>query len=86
MEDIVGSSETNSAVQDSVSSMFGGAAKNSKVAEALARAQAINKSKNFKTAATLYKKKEVVIESQHHDNEIEINDFPQNARWKVTQR
>jgi ATP-dependent RNA helicase DDX46/PRP5 len=86
-EDVIGRPEggTN-VVHDSVVSIFGGQAKNQKIAEAFARAQAINKSKNFGSAKPLFGGQQHFFDTNHYDEELEINDFPQNVRWKVTQK
>ena len=62
--------------------------KQSKIAQALALAQRINKNKGFgaaKQQPLLASNMEEVVQTQFEE-EIEINDFPQNARFKVTQK
>ncbi|KNC84514.1 hypothetical protein SARC_03260 [Sphaeroforma arctica JP610] len=73
------------AATEAALAMFKGG-KLSAAARAAQIAAKINANKNFAAAAPAALQKDAAEANKHFEEELEINDFPQNARWKVTSK
>lgn len=91
-----GASSSSSSTGGGAASKKGSEDPQAKVAEALKRAKALNAKYGFKSLAEVQAEQHKQAAEQHKqqqggsrtrfEEEIEINDWPQQARWKVTRK